>query len=194
MTDSDRPQSDAPIRTARERKVFGNRFVTVFDDDVLLPGDRPGRYLRIVQSGGRPGVAMLACAQGHYALVQAYRYPISSWEWGIPRGFAHGDDPLQSALNELREELGGPPAEITFLGSVTPNSGLLADRVHIFFARYDTQIAEPLDVEEIMKIRWVDLKTLLADISAGKIVDAFTMAAITLAAAKGALVLPDPPG
>jgi 8-oxo-dGTP pyrophosphatase MutT (NUDIX family) len=193
MTGPDREQAEAPIRTAREREVFGNRFVTVYDDDVVMPGNRPGRYLRIVQSDGRPGVAMLACVQGRYALVQTYRYPICSWEWGIPRGFAHGDDPLESARAELLEELGGWPIDITLLGTVTPNSGLLADRVHIFYARYDNPITDPLDVDEVVKVRWVDLRILLAEIASGDIVDGFTLSAITLAAARGALALPVTP-
>jgi 8-oxo-dGTP pyrophosphatase MutT (NUDIX family) len=191
MTGPDGEQAEAPIRTAREREVFGNRFVTVYDDDVLLPGDLPGRYLRIVQSGGRPGVAMLACVHGRYALVQTYRYAIGSWEWGIPRGFAHGDDPLESARAELFEELGGFPADIALLGMVTPNSGLLADRVHVFHARYDQPIADPVDVAEVADVRWVDLRTLLAEIAAGEIVDAFTLSAMTLAVARGVLALPD---
>ena len=192
MTAPDREQ-DVPIRMAREREVYGNRFVTVFDDEVVLPGNLPGRYLRIVQSGGRPGVAMLASSGDRYALVQTYRYPISNWEWGIPRGFAHGDDPCESARAELIEELGAPPAGITLLGTVTPNSGLLADRVHIFHAGYNREVAEPLDADEVVKVRWVDIQTLLAEIAAGEIVDAFTLAAVTLAAASRHLVLPGAP-
>jgi 8-oxo-dGTP pyrophosphatase MutT (NUDIX family) len=192
VTSSDHEQ-DAPIRMTREREVYGNRFVTVFDDEVVMPGDSPGRYLRIVQSGGRPGVAMLAYSGDRYALVQTYRYPISDWEWGIPRGFAHGDDPSESARAELTEELGAPPADIRLLGTVTPNSGLLADRVHIFHARYDWQVADPLDADEVVNVRWVDLQTLLAEIAAGKIVDAFTLAAVTMAAASRNLVFPATP-
>jgi 8-oxo-dGTP pyrophosphatase MutT (NUDIX family) len=189
MTGPDRESGQPPIRRVREREVFANRFVTVYDDDVMQ-GDQPGRYLRIVQSGGRPGVAMLACAQGLYALVRTYRYPTGGWEWGIPRGFAHGDDPLESALAELAEELGGPPAEITQLGAVTPNSGLLADRVIVFHARYDKPVAAPLDLAEVAEVRWINLRTLLAEIAAGDVIDAFTLLAITMAAACGALAFP----
>jgi len=178
------------IKRISERKVFGNRFVTVYDDDVAWPGDRVGRYLRIVEAGGRPGVAMLARAADQFALVRTYRYPISAWEWAIPRGFAQGDDPRQSALGELREEIGGEPDELMALGIVSSNSGLLAGRVHLFYARYSAAIATPTDKDEVTAVRWVDLGTLLAEIAAGSLIDSFTMSAITLAAARGVLSLP----
>jgi 8-oxo-dGTP pyrophosphatase MutT (NUDIX family) len=179
--------AQAPIRLVREREVFGNRFVTVYDDDVVMPGDRSGRYLRIVEAGGRPGVAMLARSADQYALVRTYRYPISAWEWAIPRGFAHGDDPRQSALAELREEIGGKPAEITELGIVSSNSGLLAGRVHLFYARYEEAICDPTDKDEVTAVRWVDLPTLLAKIASGSLIDSFTLSAVTLAVARGVL-------
>lgn len=179
-----------PIRRINEREVFGNRFVTVYDDDVLFPGDHPGRFLRIIEADGRPGVAMLACCEGRYALVYQYRYPLSSWEWAIPRGFAHGDDPRESALAELGEELGGAPDKLTELGIVSSNSGLLAGRVHLFYGRYSETIAAPTDTDEVTAVRWVDLSTLLAEIASGDLIDSFTMAAITLAAARGILTLP----
>jgi 8-oxo-dGTP pyrophosphatase MutT (NUDIX family) len=181
---------EPPIRTVQEREVFSNQFIAVYDDEVVMPGNRSGRYLRIVQSGGRPGVAMLANCGYLFAVVQTYRYPLSDWEWGIPRGFAHGDDPLESARAELREELGEFPAEITPLGIVTPNSGLLADRVHVFYARYEELATQPVDVDEVAEVRWVDIRTLLDAIASGHIKDVFTLSAITLAAAHGMLRLP----
>lgn len=179
-----------PIATVRERQVFVNKFVTVYDNDVVMtPGNYAGRYLRIVEAGGRPGVAMLACFADQYALVRSYRYPIGAWEWAIPRGFAHGDDPLESALAELHEEIGAPPAEISELGIVTSNSGLLAGRVHLFYARYDEATADPIDTTEIAEVRWVDLSTLLGEVASGDLIDSFTLSAVTLAAAHGLLNL-----
>jgi 8-oxo-dGTP pyrophosphatase MutT (NUDIX family) len=185
-TDAERP----PITMVSERQVFGNRFVEVYDDDVLLPGDRPGRFLRIVEAGGRPGAAMLAQFQDRFALVKTYRYPIGDWEWGIPRGFAHGDDPRASALAELREEIGGLPNTLTEMGVITANSGILAGRVHMFFAEFPEATADPIDTEEVSEVRWIDLPALLAEIASGALVDGFTISAITMAVARGLVTLP----
>jgi 8-oxo-dGTP pyrophosphatase MutT (NUDIX family) len=173
-------------RTVRnaERKVFENPYITVFDDDVLLAGQYPTRYLRIVEREGRPGAAMLARCGDRYALVLNDRYPIDAWEWGIPRGFAHSDDPADTARKELAEEVGGLPRTLTPLGVVTPNSGLLASRVHVFLADFDAELAAPAEPAEIAMVRWISLPDLLDEIATGRITDGFTLSAITLATAR----------
>lgn len=117
---------DASIRRLRARLVHENRFASVYDDDVAFPDGRVGRYMRIVEGGGRPGVAALAACHDRIALVRVFRYPLGEWEWAIPRGFGHGDDPMASARAKLVEELGVEPAALLDLGALTPNSGLLA--------------------------------------------------------------------
>ncbi|MET7512788.1 hypothetical protein ABZS88_04800 [Streptomyces sp. NPDC005480] len=62
-------------------------------------------------------------------LVQTYRYPVGSWQWGLPRGFSHDRDPLVTARTELYEELGAQDAEFELLGTMTPDSGMLATRL-----------------------------------------------------------------
>jgi ADP-ribose pyrophosphatase len=175
------------IERTAEREVFANDYVTVYDDDVMFGGVFPGRYLRIVERDGRPGAAILARCAGRYALVLTYRYPTGGFEWGIPRGFAHGDDPAMTARNELAEELGGPPSSLVPLGAVSPNSGLLASRVHLFLGEFDTEVAAPDDAQEVLKVRWVTLPDLLDAVARGEIDDAFTLSALTLASVRGLL-------
>lgn len=190
MTGGERQaDSDRKVTLVAEREMYRNRFITVYDDDVTIGGTKRGRYLRIVESGGRPGVAVLAECDGAFAVVRTYRYALGCWEWGIPRGYAHGDDPLVSATAELEEELGGPPLDIVPLGVVAPNSGMLTARVHLYYARYDQPIAAPIDVEEVADVRWLDLTSLLAEIADQRIIEGFTMAAVAAALARGLLPL-----
>jgi len=181
--------TDAPIKTVREQVVYQNCFVTVMDDHIEFPDGRAGRYLRIIESGGRPGVAALAECNGRFALVRTFRYALGEWEWAIPRGFAHSDDPLVTARRELTEELGAEPVEVVSIGTVTPNSGLLSGTVHLVHARYRTEVADPLDTDEVKGVRWADLETLRQEIRVGRIVDGFTLAALTAAAVHGRISL-----
>jgi ADP-ribose pyrophosphatase len=175
------------IEQAAEREVFSNDYVTVYDDDVLFGGTFPGRYVRIVERDGKPGVAVLARCADRYALVLTYRYPTGVFEWGIPRGFAHGDDPAVTARTELTEELGGTPHTLTPLGVVTPNSGLLASRVHLFLGEFDAEVAAPADPHEVLTVRWIGLSDLMDEIARGEMNDAFTLSAIAMASARGLL-------
>ncbi|MGI9000832.1 MAG: NUDIX hydrolase [Pseudonocardia sp.] len=180
---------NVPIRTIHEQVAYQNRFITVMDDEVEFPDGSLGRYLRIVESEGRPGAAMLAECDGRFALVRTFRYALGDWEWAIPRGFAHGDDPLTTARRELVEELGAEPVEVVPVGTVTPDSGLLSATVHLVHARYDTEIAAPLDTDEVTGVRWVDLDTLRHEIRDGRIVDGFTLSALAAAAIHGIISL-----
>ncbi|WP_214406329.1 NUDIX domain-containing protein [Pseudonocardia lacus] len=177
--------TEAVIRQLRERIVHENRFATVYDDVVSFPDGRVGEYLRVVEGGGRPGAAVLAVCGERVALVHVYRYPLGEWEWAVPRGFGHCDDPMETALNELVEELGAAPAELVDMGRITPNSGLLAGDVQLAFARYKTEVAAPVDVGEVRAVRWVDLAALGAEITSGAIRDGFTLSALAAAALRG---------
>jgi 8-oxo-dGTP pyrophosphatase MutT (NUDIX family) len=172
----------APIVRLAERAVYENRFATVYDDDVQFSDGHTGRYLRIVQSGGKPGVVMLPIAGNHIGIVRVYRYPTGTWEWGLPRGLAHGGDPEHTAREELLEELGARPPELISLGRMTPDSGILAAAVHLFAAIYDHMPAAARDTTEVAAIRWVPLSELQAAVRSGEITDGFTFAALGAAA------------
>ncbi len=171
-------QLAAPVTRLRERIAYANRFITVYDDDVRFSDGRDGQYLRIVQSDGKPGVVMLPLCGDHVAMVRVFRYPAGEWEWGLPRGLAHGDDPEATARLELTEELGAAPARLAELGPVAPDSGLLASVVHVFGAEYDSMPAAPQDTTEVSAVRWWPVRLLLGAITAGQIRDGFTLAAV----------------
>jgi ADP-ribose pyrophosphatase len=173
------------IRRLRERLVYRNQFVSVYDDPVRFPDGDEGSYLRIIESGGNASVAMLPICDGKIALVLTYRYPQASWEWGVPRGFAHGSDPVESAKAELTEELGREPDSLSPIGAITPNSGLLAGRTEMFAAWYGSPADQPADCREVAAVRWISPATLLNEITGGRITDAFTLSTFTCARARG---------
>jgi 8-oxo-dGTP pyrophosphatase MutT (NUDIX family) len=189
VTGEDPSGGAVPIRRIRENAVYRNRFAAVYDDPVAFADGSEGSYLRIVESDGRPGVAMLAVCEDQVALVRTYRYPLASWEWAVPRGFAHGDDASRSAGAELAEELGHEPDDLIPIGTVTPNSGLLASRVTLFLARYATAVSEPTDRREVAEVRWIGFKAPYGEIASGQIIDAFTLSAVTCAQARGLIGL-----
>jgi ADP-ribose pyrophosphatase len=178
---------DAPIVCLRENIAYENRFVTVYDDDVRFSDGRTGTYIRVVQSGDLPGVVMVPLAAGHAGLVRVYRYAAGAWEWGFPRGLAHGDDPRATASEELLEELGARPVSLADLGQMTPDSGILASVVYVFAAEYEHQPGVPRDTTEVRAITWIPVPDLLARIASGDITDGFTLSATCRALCRGFL-------
>ncbi|MFF4342729.1 NUDIX hydrolase [Kitasatospora sp. NPDC001540] len=175
------------IRRTREVLAYRNRFVDVYDDEVAFPDGTDGRYLRIRHRGEGLGVVVLPVRDGAVGLVRTYRYPLGRLQWGLPRGFSHDRDPLVTARTELHEELGVPEAEFTFLGTMTPDSGLLADPVAVVHARVTTAPGAPLTPEEVIESHWLPLPDLPRWITTGHLDDAMTLAALTLARAHGLL-------
>lgn len=171
------------IRCLRERVVYENGFIRVYDDDVAFPDGGEGRYLRVVPTGDGQGVIVLPLHRGAVAMVRTYRYPIGGWQWALPRGFAQGVDPLETARVELREELGVTEARLRVLGHITPDSGLLAGRVTVVLAEVGDAKVSPTDKREVAEVRWLPFKDIDAEAAAGSIEDGFTLATLFLARA-----------
>lgn len=190
MSGDEPTDCNRPIKLVRVQEVYANRYVTVYDDEVLFPDSSQGRYVRVVESHGQKGVAILAECAGQFALVRTYRYPIGRWEFGVPRGMGAADtEPMTTAHTELVEELGGPPLDLVPIGVVTPSSGLLCTQVNLFYATYEHPVAQPQDIHEVWSVKWIDLPDLLEEIATGHIVDGFTMSAVTAALARGLIRL-----
>lgn len=189
MTGEQSSGDAVPIRRVEENLAYRNQFAAIYDDPVVFADGSKGSYLRVVESGGRPGVAILAICDAQIALVLTYRYALGSWEWAIPRGFAHGNDANNSARAELAEELGEEPEDLIPIGTVTPNSGLLAGHVELFLARYATTVDKPTDRNEVAEVKWISAEALHDEIASGQIKDTFTLSAITCAQARGLIRL-----
>ena len=184
VADANRNQ-EAPIVRKRQVVAYQNDFVTVYDDEVVLPSGSSGRYLRIQEGDGHPGVAALIVHEGRIALVNVYRYPIGEWEWGIPRGFGSSDESDDDIRRELDEEVGCEVTDLCRLSSVHTNSGLLATKVNVYFGRAVSKAAEPSDIQEVRAVRWITPEDLTAEIRDGRFRDAISLAAITLSQAAG---------
>ncbi len=176
------PRSEA--RRLGARRVWGNAWVDVYDDEFALPSGEVSTRVRVVPRGG-VGVVVLAEHGGTVALVRTYRYPIEAWEWALPRGFGHGGAPEDSAVAELVEELGAAPADLLPLGWLTPDSGLLGSQVRAFYARYEEPATTPQDADEVAEVSWVPWADLRRRVRSGELRDGFTLGVLALADAHG---------
>lgn len=179
------------IERTREILRYQNRFVRVFDDEVRFPDGSAGTYLRItppIDTGdGVVIVPRTIATPPRYLLVRTYRYPVGATQWGFPRGFSDAidADPHATAARELSEETGASvePTDLTLLGRVTPDSGLLSTRVHAILATLPDEPPAPRD-PEVDAVRWVTGGQLLTEVRTGDIEDGFTLAAIALLVAR----------
>ncbi len=173
-----------PIRRVHEVLAFENRFVRLYNDDVCWDSGKTGTHVRLVSGDGLPGVVIVPLHRGKLGLVHVYRYPLESWQWGFPRGFAQSADVLETAAGELLEEM-GLAGRLAVLGWFSPDSGVQAVRVAVVCAEIDNPRGTPVDVGEVDDVRWLDPEELLGRLGSDEFDDGMTMSALALAMARG---------
>jgi len=107
----------------------------------------------------------------------------------FPRGFGRvGVSALEVARAELEEETSYRAREVTQIGTLYPDSGLLANEVGVFVARglEPLQNNRTTEQSEFIDRAELSVSELESQISSGTITDSFTLAAFALLRAKQA--------
>lgn len=159
------------------RTVFDNAWITVFEDDVVNPNGGHNRYGHVHFKNQAIGIVPLS-TEGDTWLVGQQRYTLNEWSWEIPMGGSSGDDPLEAAKRELREETGltaGRWQEVMRLhtsNSITDESGFV-------FLAEELSPGEPdFDETEKLAIRRLPLGEAVRLVLAGDITDAISAAGL----------------
>ncbi|MFI3155432.1 MAG: NUDIX hydrolase [Methylococcaceae bacterium] len=186
MTDNKKNgDGDLPIEVLNRHLACENsKFLVYFDHVVDKAGSEVLDYLVVApKNAGKDlvaGVAVLPVFNGQVGLVRIYRPAIRAYSWEIPHGFVDdGESENSSAQRELLEETGLIVEQKYFssLGHITPDTGIVAVRVHLFLAEgcYTTQQIQPeLGLREFCFFPFVEMEEM---IGRSEIQDTFTLAA-----------------
>ncbi len=177
-------QGDAvPVRIVSRRLLGENSRFHIFFDHVADPqGYEVPDYLVVApkkQTGNMvTGVAILPIVDGQIGLIRIYRPAIRDWSWEIPHGFVEeGEAAHASAVRELVEEGGITCESVAPLGYITPDSGILAARVHLFVASGRHSVAPASGEIGLREFRLFSQEKFEAMIRDSSIQDTFTLAA-----------------
>jgi len=155
--------------------------VTESDSPVEVNVSKEGdqTYVSIRHRSGKPSVAMLVRANSKFLLLSIKRQLVGpELQLEIPRGFGEMPTPEQDARRELVEETGLQVLEITELGRLNADSGLIENTTVVFLATVrDTQLKPRID-EGITDGHWYTLEELNQLITSGRITDSYTIAAL----------------
>jgi 8-oxo-dGTP pyrophosphatase MutT (NUDIX family) len=173
-----------PFTTITSRQVYDNPWVTLNEDNVLLPSGRTSIYGRVHFKNLSVGIIPLD-SEANTWLVGQYRYPIKSYSWEIPMGGGLLDtDPLKSAKRELREETGLIANRWERLLTLhTSNS--VTDETGIVYLATELEQGKPFpDDSEVLSICRVSLTEALEMVMQNKITEAISVSSLLFLAHK----------
>lgn len=175
-------------QTRSSRTVYTNRWISVREDAVAMPDGADGVYG--VVEVRHPAVFVVALDDaGRVLLVEVDRYTVGR-SWEVVAGGSDGEDPLEAARRELREEAGLEADDWAEVGRMDALNGICVAPEHVFLARGLRDAAGAADLartqreEGIGATRWVPFGDAVAMAAAGEIRDGETVAALAFAGAR----------
>ena len=164
--------------------VFDGRLLHVRRDTVLLPNGRETTREWVKHPGASAVLPILD--DGSVVFVRQYRYPVGRVTLEIPAGKldVEGENPLDCAKRELKEETGYAAKRYTKMFSLATTVGFSDEWIHIYLAEGLTAGEDcPDEVEFIHTVR-MPLEKALALVEENTIVDGKTVTALLLYAAR----------
>ena len=149
----------------------------IFDVECLEVKLQNGRVSRrdVVRHHG--AVAIVALTEsGKIALVRQYRTALDRVTVEIPAGkLEPGEDPLDCAKRELKEETGFVAGRIAYLTTIASSCGFSDELIHLYLATQLSFEGATPDEDEFLNVDLVDVQELVDAVLDGKIEDAKTV-------------------
>lgn len=173
----DRPKPPA-WRSGPVVVVYENPWIRIEASDATAPTGRPAKYAVVRFANLAVGVVPL-WPDGTVTLVGQQRFALRDYSWELPEGGAPlGEDPLAGGKRELREEVGLEAAEWREILRMQLSNSVTDERAVVFLATgFTAAETEPDDTEALDAVR-VPFHDLLAEVLAGRVQDAMTVAAV----------------
>lgn len=165
--------------------MYDGAIITLRVDDVEMPGGRVAER-EVVEHFG--AVAILARDDaGRVAMVRQYRHPLGHRLLELPAGLLDqaDEEPLAAAQRELAEETDLAADSWRVLVDLALSPGFTDEALRLYLAEglHHLDAAERVDEEADMSVEWVPLDDAVAQVFAGEIVNATSVAGILAAAA-----------
>ena len=139
-----------PWTIRKTRRVYRSEMMEVFEDEVIKPDGEEGVYstLRL-----KDGASVLALdEEGFVYLVKEFRYALGREDIAIVGGAINeGEDPIEAARRELREELGIEAKHWTELGRTHHSTSQVDSSSTMFLARGLTFTEKEEDSGEVLE-------------------------------------------
>lgn len=149
--------------------------VALREDRLHPPGEPDHTFARLVVEHPGASIVLALDDREQVCLLRQYRHASAGTFVELPAGLCDvpGEDPVQTARRELREEAGLDAGRWRHLLTTVPSAGITSERQHLFLAR-DLTPAEAVDFspaheEAHMEVLWAPLAQLYESVLAGRV-------------------------
>ena len=165
-------------KTLESRVVYDNAWITLREDRVINPGGGENEYGHVHFKNKAVAIVPLDDDNNTWIVGQE-RYTLNEYSWEVPMGGSdEGEDPLQTAHRELKEETGLTADSMTPLMRLHTSNSITDEEGFVFIAR-GLEVGEPqFDEMEVLEVRKLPLADVVAMIGRGEMTDAISVAAI----------------
>ena len=161
-------------QTRSSSLAYRGVFFDVVRDDVSCPDGHQG----VREYIDHPGAVMIIALDNDQRVVleRQYRHPLKRSFIEMPAGkLERGEDPLECARRELREETGYEAADWVRLGAFHNAIGYSNEQIAVYLARQLTLTQACTEAGEVLEIFHASCQDLLDWIRRGQLTDVKTM-------------------
>lgn len=167
-----------PWKRIRSRKIYGNSWIELHEDEVINPGGGISHYGKVHFKNQAIGIIPLD-EQGNTWLVGQYRYVLDAYSWEIPMGGSpEGEDILETARRELKEETGLTARKWTRLMRLHTSNSVTDEEGYVFLAQELSEGEPEFDETEAIAIRKLPLEEAIEMVLNSEITDAISVAGL----------------
>ncbi|QYJ05142.1 NUDIX hydrolase [Nocardioides panacisoli] len=144
-------------------------------DRIHPPGEPDHAFDRLVVEHPGAAIVLALDAEENACLLRQYRHASAGTFVELPAGLCDvaGEDPVETARRELREEAGLDAASWRHLLTTVPSAGITSERQHLYLAREVTPAEDvdftPAHEEARMEVHWAPLAELYESVLAGRV-------------------------
>lgn len=170
-----------PIRRTASRQIYEGNLVRLREDSVVLPRGTEAIYEYVEIKHGSSTLAMED--NGDVWLVREWKYAINRPSLEVVSGgIEPGEEAIDAARRELREEAGLTAREWIAMGHVDPFTTMLRCPNYLFLARGLTPVNRDPEEAEVMEVVRLPLQTAVELVVSGDITHGSSCVAIMKAA------------
>lgn len=159
--------------------IYEGRIINLRKDKVTVVNGTS--YREVVEHNG--GAVLLAVTDDRkMIMVRQYRRPADKVMFEVPAGkIDPGEDPVETAVRELKEETGYTAGKVNYLCKFYPSVGFSEEVLYLYLCTNLTEGETDFDDNEALDIEKWDIDELHEMVMRGEIDDAKTLIAIEYA-------------